>query len=98
MAQDLIAEIGIDDEQRLWVRPLKESFDQIFRSGMEVHWDNDRKRLFSPKPRQWSYLRWFAQIVSAAANEYGVSLKLTPATVWRNVPNDLKAAIQGFLE
>ena len=94
MEEDLILEIGIDDEGKLWVRPQSVSFDMIFRSGMEVHWDGERKRLFSPKPREWTYLRWFEQIVAAAADEYGVSLKLTPTTVWRNVPEDLKDAIQ----
>jgi len=94
MQEDLIAEVGIDDEQRLWLRPSKVSFDCVYRAAMEVHWDDEQKRLFSPKPREWTYLQWFDQIITAAADEYGVRLKLTPSTLWRNVPDELKTSIQ----
>jgi hypothetical protein len=94
MQEDEIAEIGIDDGQ-LWVRPSKVSFEYIYRAGMEVHWDSERERLFSPKPRKWTYLQWFDQIVAAAAAEYGVHLKLTSSTLWRNVSDELKAEVQG---
>ena len=96
MQDVVISEIGIDEDGRLWVAPQgNTSFEMIFRSGKEVHWDSDRKRLFSPRPREWTYPRWFEQILAAVAEEYGASLKLTRATVWRNVPEDLQAAIAG---
>ena len=60
---------------------------------MEVHWDNDGKYLFSPKPREWSYLDWFKQII-AAAKEQSCSLIFNEDTIWANIQNCLKAEIQ----
>jgi hypothetical protein len=60
---------------------------------MQVYWDEPRKRLFSPKPREWSYVDWFNQVVWAAADEYGTWLRLTPKTAWTNVPDSVRAAI-----
>ena len=68
---------------RLLVRPKVCTFPYIYRAAMEVGWDPDNRALFSPKPREWSYLRWFQQIVAAAADEYGVRLVVTPYTVCR---------------
>lgn len=93
MQDETIAEVGVDEEGRLYVRPSAMSFDYIYRAAMEVHWDAVERRLFSPKPREWTYTQWFAQIVAAAADEYGVCLKVTPTTVWSNVPDQLRSAI-----
>lgn len=72
MQDETIAEVGVDEEGRPYVRPSAMSFDYIYRAAMEVHWDAVEGRLFSPKPREWTYTQWFAQIVAAAADEYGV--------------------------
>jgi hypothetical protein len=93
MKEEAIVEVGIDADERLYLRPSNTSFDYIYRAGMEVNWDAEQKRLFSPKPREWTYLQWFNQITAAAAGEHGVRLRLTPATVWSNVPDQLKAMI-----
>lgn len=94
MAQDSIAEVGIDEEGRLYVRPASTSFDHIYRAAMEVNWDASTRRLFGPQPREWSYLNWFKQIISAAADEYGVALRLSPDTGWTAVPPTLRAEIE----
>lgn len=93
MQYEAITEVGIDSMDRLYVCPAITSFDHRYRAGMGVHWDSEKRRLFSPKPREWSYVRWFEQIVAAAAGEYGVQLGLTPQTVWSNVPEELRSAI-----
>lgn len=96
MSEDTIAEVGIDDEGRLYVRPSAMSFEYIYRAAMEVNWDDAKRRLSSPKPREWSYVDWFKQIVSAALDEYGARLKLTAETVWSNVPAPLRDELQSL--
>jgi hypothetical protein len=96
MSEDSIAEVGIDDEGQLYVRPSSMSFEHIWRAAMEVHWDPSRRRLFGPKPRRWTYVDWFNQIVAAAADEYGTRLRLTSETAWSNVPDPLRAEIRSL--
>ena len=69
-SDDFVAEIGIDPEGRLYIRPYESSFEFIYREAMEVHWDADTRRLISPKPRQWTYVDWFRQIISAAGRNF----------------------------
>lgn len=95
MAQDNIAEVGIDEAGRLYVRPTSTSFENIHRAAIEVNWDAATRRLFSPKPRERTYLDWFKQVTEAAADEYGTVLKVTSDTGWTDVPADLRAEIEG---
>lgn len=90
MSSDFIARIEIDATGRLCVTPSSVTFDHIYRAAMEVHWDNDGRFLYSPKPREWSYADWFKQIVAAAKDEYGCDLKITNSTEWKEIPLDLK--------
>ncbi|WP_162806807.1 hypothetical protein [Sphingosinicella terrae] len=96
MNTDTIAEVGIDEEGRLYVRPSTHAFQQIWRAAMEVNWDESERRLFGPRPREWSYVDWFRQIVAAPADEYGTRLSLTPETAWTNVPASLRAEIEAL--
>jgi hypothetical protein len=86
--EDHISEVGIDDAGSLFDRPATESLPDIFREAMEVGWDPESGRLFSPRPREWSYPDWFRQMVNAA-KEQGVLLRTTPLTLWTNVPDEL---------
>ena len=70
MTDDTIAEVGIDEEGRLYVRPSTQSFEHIWRAAMQVNWDVAQHRLFGPRPREWSYVDWFRKIVAALADEY----------------------------
>ena len=90
MASDRIVKIEIDDRGRLCVTPDSFAFEHIYRAAMEVHWDNDDRFLYSPKPREWSYEQWFGQIVDAAKDEYGCDLRITPETLWENVSSEIK--------
>jgi Integron Cassette Protein Hfx_Cass5 len=94
MTIDEIVEVRINGEGKLLVRPQVSAFPYIYRAAMEVGWDPDNRTLFSPKPREWSYLRWFQQIVAAAAAEYDVRLVITPQTTWSDVPDALRAEIE----
>ncbi len=93
MPEDTIAEVGIDNVGRLYVRPSTISFDHIWRAAMEVNWDPSERRLFGSKPREWSYADWFGQMLAAAADEYGARLRLTSKTVWSNVPDPIRLEI-----
>lgn len=93
MTTDKILEIGIDEKERLYIRPENERFTMIYRSAAEVHWDSDGEFLYSPKPREWSYFDWFRQIVDVVQSEYGCKLLLTDQTLWINIPDQLREQI-----
>ena len=57
--QDEIVEVGIDKNERLFIQPKNERFTLIYRTATEVHWDDKGHFLYSPKPRDWTYLEWF---------------------------------------
>jgi len=89
MEQDVIRSVEIDEAGRLHVVPSSHSFPYVYREAMEVHWDEQRKSLYSPPPREWSYARWFQQIV-LVAREQGCVLVLAANTTWRGVSSDLQ--------
>jgi Integron Cassette Protein Hfx_Cass5 len=94
MVEDQIVEVGIDQDGKLYVRPGEQTFSYIYRAAMGVGWDSLRRALFAPKAREWSYLDWFRQILAAAADEYGVRLRIGAATTWSDVPDLLRSQIE----
>jgi len=92
MENDKLAEIGIDKENRLYLKPFSVKFPYIYREAMEVHWDGKNCVLYSPKPKEWSYLDWFNQIMRAA-KEQSCCLEITTETRWANIPDSLKTEI-----
>lgn len=93
MTEDRIASVEIDADGKLCVTPATQDFALIYRAAMEVHWDPVRGCLVSPMPREWTYATWFRRILTAAADEYGVRLMLTPETVWIHVSDDARLEI-----
>ena len=93
MIEDAISEVGISEDGGLYVRPSSTTFEHIWRAAVEVHWDLQNRRLFGPKPRGWTYVDWFKQIVAAAADEYGILLRLTPQTAWANISDTIRTEI-----
>lgn len=93
MHSDCIASVEIDNFGRLRVVPSTAAFPYIHRAGMEVTWDDATRSLHSPRPREWSHVGWYRQIVSAVAREYGCRLLLTERTVWINVDSDIRAQL-----
>ncbi|WP_374950470.1 hypothetical protein [Mucilaginibacter sp.] len=94
---DNIKEIRIDKLERLCVMPDEQNFSFIWRSAMEVHWDEKGKFLYSPKPREWSYFDWYRQILDATKDEYGCCLVLTNETSWIDIPIALKEQILSYV-
>lgn len=89
---DTIKKVGIDEDGRLWVEPMREQFPFIYREAMDVSWDLAKKRLYSPRPREWTYANWFERI-RKAAREQGVDLVLDYSTTWLGVDDNLRAAL-----
>ncbi len=90
---DNITKVEIDDTGRLHIKPEKSKFSLVYRTATEVHWDNKNMTLYSPKPRDWSYLDWYLQIVRVIKDECSVSLILTEKTEWINISDELKEKI-----
>ncbi len=96
MRQEAIVEVCIDGRNRLLVRSSATTFDKIYRAAAGVEWDTAAGALASPVPREFSHSRWFEQIVTAAAGEYGIELTLTSDTSWMGVPADIRREIEVF--
>jgi hypothetical protein len=96
MNEDHILEIGINSSGQLYFKPEKERFTMIWRSATEVHWNEKEHLLYSPKPREWSYLDWYKHIVSVIQDEYECILKVNTNTIWTHVPDNLKEQIIDF--
>ncbi len=94
MVTDQITDVEIDAEGRLRIRLAKQDLSQIWRAAAEIGWDPETRALYGPKPREWSYAKWFQHLVAAACDEYGVTLRLSPETRWLNVPLDIRNAIE----
>jgi Integron Cassette Protein Hfx_Cass5 len=90
-----IAAVFVDEHRRLCVRPEPpHNFSHVYRTAMEVHWDEERGCLYSPVPREWSYVRWYEQIVAAVLDEYGVHLAATKDTTFQNAPPEVQNRVQ----
>lgn len=68
-------------------------YQYIYREASEVYWDNEVKGFKAPTPTKWNHSDWFKQIVGVAASGLGISLKLSNATIWVNVPEQTKTEI-----
>ena len=93
MKNDTIAEIGIDNQGRLYIVPAVQKFRYIWREAMEVHWEERRSRLYGAELKNyegsWGYLEWFHQIIKAAM-EQGINLSITEGTKWLDISSNLK--------
>ena len=99
MAQDRIEEIGIDALGVLYVRPGSDDYEFIYRAGLGVYWDRDRKILLAPKLHETTFrdqtlADTFKFVVRAAKEELGIKLIASSAMVWTNVTDDLRCAIE----
>ncbi|MDA3945516.1 MAG: hypothetical protein PF439_02405 [Helicobacteraceae bacterium] len=95
MEKDEILQIGIDENKRLFIIPKTKSFPYIYRETMEVHWNSEGKFLYSPKPREWSYIEWYTQILKAV-KEQSCILTITENTQLVNIPEELKNEIINY--
>ncbi len=92
MLTDKIKAIEIDSTGRLCITPVREEFFGIWLLGKEVHWDEKDRFLYTPAPREWTYLDWYNHILNVV-EEFNRALVLTDDTEWINVPLSLKNEI-----
>ncbi|MBC5864664.1 hypothetical protein [Flavobacterium turcicum] len=92
METDNIIEIGIDNIERLYIKPEKVKFTLIYRTATEVHWDNENHFLYSPKPKNWTYVDWYKHII-IVAEDCNCKLIITEKTKWENISEKLKTEI-----
>lgn len=92
MIHTKIVEVGIDEEGRLYVIPVFAAFPYIYREAMEIGWCSEKKYLYFPKPREWSYFHWYTQIISVV-KEQSHQLQVCKETTWVNIPEELKEEI-----
>ncbi|PSK80317.1 hypothetical protein CLV93_11820 [Prolixibacter denitrificans] len=90
MQTDNIKSIEIDREGKLHVVTDMTTYPMIYRTATEVHWDVDKHSLYSPKPREWSYIKWYNHILDVCETECSCRLLLTAETTWVNVPDELR--------
>jgi hypothetical protein len=91
----LIAEVGLDAEERVFVRPTEDDFEYVYRATMEVYWDRTTRRLSHTRPpRDLTPVQWFQRILGAVGDEYSVALKLNGQTSWVAVPADLRSSME----
>ncbi|MEO7456863.1 MAG: hypothetical protein ABIY52_11425 [Gemmatimonadaceae bacterium] len=90
-----VAEISIDDNGRLLIRPREfdASFPFVLRAAAEVNWDAASASFECPKPREWTYLQWFQRARSVVRSELGHELQVNDRTTWTNIPDALREAI-----
>ena len=93
MNMEEIEEIGIDVEERLYVKPSSSTFPLIYREAMEVNWNEKRQYLYGSKPKKWGYVEWYLQILKAAS-EQGCTLVLTSNTNWTNISDEITNKIK----
>ena len=96
MRKDNILSVEIDELGRLLIKPETERFTQIYRTSSEVHWDQKKCVLYSPKPREWNYFDWYKHILKIADEQCSCKLYLTSNTEWINIPDDLRDQIKFY--
>ena len=84
------------ESNKLLVFPEKEIFPYIYRSAMEVHWDEKKNCLYAPDRKEWSYVSWFQQIINAAKDEYRIELIINEETIWKNISEELHLQIMHY--
>lgn len=87
-----ISEIRIENNH-IFVKPNRQSFEFIWRDASGVHWDPNHKALFNKEMKKLNHVDWFLQIIYSILSEYNYFLLITKKTKWINVSNDIKKMI-----
>jgi hypothetical protein len=94
-----IAEIGIDSDGYLFVRPALQpsaNFEFIWRDASGIRWSETRRVLHAYEPARWEHFALYKQILNAVRSEYGESLEPTVETQWSQVTPELKKTIEAW--
>lgn len=99
MDRDEIAEVGFDEQGRLYVMPLTVTFPYVYREAIEVAWDAEGRYLCAPPPprSQPAPVGWWLRQIFAAAQAQDCELYLAQKTILRNIPYQLEDEIKKVL-
>jgi Integron Cassette Protein Hfx_Cass5 len=99
MDRDDIAEIGFDEQGRLFLKPLTASFPYIDREAMGISWDDQAHCLCAPPPpgSQAAPVAWWLRRLFAAARAQDCELRLAPETRLHNIPYALANEVNSVL-
>ena len=92
--QEEIIQIGIDDENRLFLTTKEKSFSMIYRLAKGINWDNERKRLISTPIKEWSKYKWYLHILNTIYKECNIELIPTRKTEYINLDRKSKNQIK----
>ena len=95
LIEDEITEIGIDSDEKLYVRPKTQTFPHFW---PKAKWDPVSGVLYGPIPKELahsdlSYPASFHRVLAEAAR-YGIRLKLSGRTIWSGIPDALRSEIE----
>jgi hypothetical protein len=91
-----VEKVSINENGILYIKPKNYSFDMIYRSAMGIHWDEKICCLYHNSPQKWDSLQWYKHMILAVKSEYDKDLKIYPGTVYDNVDDVLKTAIESI--
>lgn len=89
-----IQRIWLDNSNILCIQPQARTFEYIYRSAMNICWNESEHYLYHRISGSWSPVDWYRQISSAVENEYGCHLYLTERTIWDNIDESTKETIK----
>ncbi len=93
MIDHCIAQICLEKDTRLIIRPESGSFPHIYRAGLSVYWDEAGSFLFTVVDDKKKLLECYKRIEKAVREEYGSALRITERTVWTNISAEGKKKI-----
>ncbi|MEM9997465.1 MAG: hypothetical protein AAF809_07155 [Bacteroidota bacterium] len=94
--KEAIAEVGIDEQRRLYLKPTTLTFTHIYREAAGIRWDRELGCLYSQVPQKWTYLQWFQRIAEVTKHVCG--WEFTPSTKWANIPDDVRQDMEVWLD
>ena len=95
MRDELIAQVTLDGDGRLLLKPADTLFCDLHTAGAwGFRWDDPTSSLAVPLPTEWSYRDWFDHVVKVIGREYGIHLKVGRDTQWISVPASVRADIE----
>lgn len=83
--QEEISQIGIDEQNRLFLKTKERSFSMIYRLAKGINWDNELKRLITSPIKEWSKYKWYLHILNTIYNECNIELIPTRKTEYINL-------------
>ena len=90
----LIAEIRLENDSKLIVKPVTGAFPYIYRAGLSVYWDDAGQYLYTDLFQGQSLPGGFKRLAKAAQEEYNIILKITDRTVWEGIPTAVRGMPQ----